>query len=200
MDQPVVVSAVLRPLDPSVPSLREGCLHASTSALRILVQRYAMMAFHQGTQRLAVGTVEGVVVLYDLRTATKWRILQGHERARPSPPFIYPSRHPHSVRVPLLHRTRLRAGVLSVRRACRVRISRRASIALVACWLVWFLQLPRIARLVRADRHRRCPLCIGHQRHSCHRVDFPLRCRYLKQPPACWHVLHAVLGTRLHAA
>lgn len=35
----------------------------------------------QVTQRLAVGTVEGVVLVYDLRTATKWRILQGHEQA-----------------------------------------------------------------------------------------------------------------------
>ena len=32
-------------------------------------------------QRLAVGTTDGVVLIYDLRTATKWRILQGHERA-----------------------------------------------------------------------------------------------------------------------
>ena len=35
----------------------------------------------QVTQRLAVGTIEGVVLVYDLRTATKWRILQGHEHA-----------------------------------------------------------------------------------------------------------------------
>ena len=59
-----------------MPSLREGCLGASTSALRELVKRYPMMAFHQGTQRLAVGTTDGVVLIYDLRTATKWRILQ----------------------------------------------------------------------------------------------------------------------------
>ena len=78
---PSVVAAVLRPLDPSVPSLREGCLVASTTALRELVKRYPMMAFHHGTQRLAVGTIEGVVILYDMRTATKWRILQGHEHA-----------------------------------------------------------------------------------------------------------------------
>ncbi|KAL1506906.1 hypothetical protein AB1Y20_007770 [Prymnesium parvum] len=78
---PVVVEAVMKPLDPSVSSMREASLHASTSALRELVKRYPMMAFHQGTQRLAVGTVEGVVLVYDLRTATKWRILQGHEKA-----------------------------------------------------------------------------------------------------------------------
>ena len=61
--------------------LREGCLHASTTAIRELVKRYPMMAFHQGTQRLAVGTTEGVVIIYDLKTATKWRILTGHEKA-----------------------------------------------------------------------------------------------------------------------
>lgn len=49
-------------------------------ALRELVKRYPMSAFHQTTQRLAVGTTTGVIVIYDLRTATKWRILQGHER------------------------------------------------------------------------------------------------------------------------
>ena len=40
------------------------------------VRRYPMVHFNQPTQRLAVGTAEGVVLLYDLRTATKWRILQ----------------------------------------------------------------------------------------------------------------------------
>ena len=28
-----------------------------------------------------MGTIEGVVLLYDVRTATKWRILQGHAAA-----------------------------------------------------------------------------------------------------------------------
>eukprot|EP00965_Chrysotila_dentata_P055106 1828687-Pleurochrysis_carterae.AAC.1 len=79
---PLLVEAVMRPLDPSVPSLREGSLAASTAALRELVKRYPMMSFNQTTQRLAVGTVEGVVLLYDLRTATKWRILQAKRRAR----------------------------------------------------------------------------------------------------------------------
>jgi hypothetical protein len=49
-----VVEAALRPLDPAVPSLREGSLGASTSALRELVRRYPMVHFNQPTQRLAV--------------------------------------------------------------------------------------------------------------------------------------------------
>ena len=98
-DLPVVVQAVLRPLDPSVPQLREGCLAASTTALRELVKRYPMMSFHQGTQRLAVGTVDGVVVIYDLRTATKWRILQGHEHAVSALSFSPSGEHVASVAV-----------------------------------------------------------------------------------------------------
>ncbi|KAF1787527.1 WD40-repeat-containing domain [Phytophthora cactorum] len=33
------------------------------------------------TQRLALGTMEAVIVIYDLRTATKWRVLDGHASA-----------------------------------------------------------------------------------------------------------------------
>ena len=94
---PVVVQAVLRPLDPSVPSLREGCLAASTTALRELFRRYPQVAFHQLTQRLAVGTTEGVVIIYDLRTATKWRILQGHEAAVSALAFSASGEHIASV-------------------------------------------------------------------------------------------------------
>merc|ERR1711969_190740 len=78
---PAVVEAVVRSLDPSEPALRKGCLRASTKALHEIVRRYPMVAFHQQTQRFAVGTLDAVIVIYDLRTATKWRILEGHTAA-----------------------------------------------------------------------------------------------------------------------
>merc|ERR1712176_1611086 len=37
-----------------------------------------MVAFQQHTQRFAVGSVDAIIIIYDLRTATKWRILEGH--------------------------------------------------------------------------------------------------------------------------
>ncbi|CAI5742565.1 unnamed protein product [Hyaloperonospora brassicae] len=40
-----------------------------------------MVDFHKETQRLALGTMEAVIVIYDLRTATKWRVLDGHASA-----------------------------------------------------------------------------------------------------------------------
>jgi WD40 repeat protein len=36
---------------------------------------------HQNSQRFAVGTVESQIIIYDLRTATKWRVLEGTEGA-----------------------------------------------------------------------------------------------------------------------
>lgn len=46
-----------------------------------MVRRFPALAFHQQTQRLAVGTLDHVIIIYDLRTATKWRILEGHASA-----------------------------------------------------------------------------------------------------------------------
>lgn len=40
-----------------------------------------MVSFHQQTQRYSVGTADAVIIIYDLRTATKWRILNGHKKA-----------------------------------------------------------------------------------------------------------------------
>eukprot|EP00742_Colponemidia_sp_Colp-10_P008079 GILJ01008720.1.p1 GENE.GILJ01008720.1~~GILJ01008720.1.p1 ORF type:complete len:1456 (+),score=203.82 GILJ01008720.1:39-4406(+) len=78
---PAVVEAVLRCLDPSEPTLRKACLQASTAALHEMVKRFPMVSFHQQTQRFAVGTVESIIIIYDLRTATKWRILEGHSNS-----------------------------------------------------------------------------------------------------------------------
>ena len=74
-----VVEVIIRTLDPSLPSLRKSCLRASTKALHELVKRFPMLSFHQNSQRFAVGTTDSVIVIYDLRTATKWRILEGHK-------------------------------------------------------------------------------------------------------------------------
>ncbi len=47
---------------------------------QVLVQKYPSVAFHQKTQLFAVGTGasnQSQIMIYDLRTATKWRILEG---------------------------------------------------------------------------------------------------------------------------
>jgi len=39
---------------------------------------FPMVAFHSTTQRLAVGTTEGPICIYDVRTAAKIEIFEGH--------------------------------------------------------------------------------------------------------------------------
>ena len=43
-----------------------------------MVKKFPMVAFQLETQRLAVGTKEGPIAIYDVRTSAKWRILEGH--------------------------------------------------------------------------------------------------------------------------
>eukprot|EP00469_Lotharella_globosa_P000398 CAMPEP_0167796704 /NCGR_PEP_ID=MMETSP0111_2-20121227/15207_1 /TAXON_ID=91324 /ORGANISM="Lotharella globosa, Strain CCCM811" /LENGTH=1669 /DNA_ID=CAMNT_0007690649 /DNA_START=264 /DNA_END=5273 /DNA_ORIENTATION=+ len=80
---PSAVQIIIKCLDPSAPALRKSLLRPATAALHALVQNYPSVTFHQKSQRFAVGTTartSSVIVIYDLRTATKWRILSGHKK------------------------------------------------------------------------------------------------------------------------
>lgn len=76
---PRVVETVVRSLDPHIPFLRDSCLVATTKVIHVLVEKYPMIGFHQDTQRLAVGTREALIVIYDLKTATRWHVLEVHK-------------------------------------------------------------------------------------------------------------------------
>ncbi|KNC84960.1 hypothetical protein SARC_02851 [Sphaeroforma arctica JP610] len=70
---PRLVDLVVRSLDPHVPQLRDNCLEGSTKTLQEIVKRYLMVSFHAPSQKLAVGSSSGLVVLYDLKTARRWQ-------------------------------------------------------------------------------------------------------------------------------
>lgn len=69
----------MRSLDPHVPYLRNACLKAATNLVHELVLRFPMVAFHQESQRLAVGDKKGPIYIYDLISATRWFTLEGHK-------------------------------------------------------------------------------------------------------------------------
>jgi WD40 repeat protein len=58
--------------------MREVTLHAATSILHDLVKTYPSVDFSSSAQKLAVGTLEGASVIYDVRTATRSVVLEGH--------------------------------------------------------------------------------------------------------------------------
>ncbi|KAI9472282.1 MAG: hypothetical protein EXX96DRAFT_597308 [Benjaminiella poitrasii] len=73
-----VLEAVVTTLDPNIAHLREVMLTAATTVLHELVKTYPSVDFSSGTQKLAVGTLEGAAVIYDVRTATRSVVLEGH--------------------------------------------------------------------------------------------------------------------------
>ena len=77
---PRLAEAVVKSLDPTVTAMREAVVEAATVMIGELVNTYPTIAFHGKQQRLAVGTHEGAVIMYDLKTATRLYVIEGHRR------------------------------------------------------------------------------------------------------------------------
>ncbi|CCL99455.1 uncharacterized protein FIBRA_01473 [Fibroporia radiculosa] len=77
---PRLVEAVVKSLDPNSTHNRDAVLDSATDILGHVVQTFPTVDFHMPTQRLAVGTSEGAVVMYDLKTATRLYVLEGHKK------------------------------------------------------------------------------------------------------------------------
>ncbi|KAF9973369.1 hypothetical protein BGZ73_003401 [Actinomortierella ambigua] len=74
-----LADVIVKALDPSAASVREALLPVGTQVLMDLVQGYPQIDFHGGSQKLAVGSLEGAIIVYDLLTATRWQVLEGHK-------------------------------------------------------------------------------------------------------------------------
>ncbi|RXK36360.1 hypothetical protein M231_06397 [Tremella mesenterica] len=76
---PRIAEAVVKSLDPNIGKMREDVWQAATVILNELVQAFSTIDFHSTTQRLAVGTHEGAVIMYDLKTASRLYVLEPHK-------------------------------------------------------------------------------------------------------------------------
>ncbi|KAF9468708.1 hypothetical protein BDZ94DRAFT_1304460 [Collybia nuda] len=77
---PKLMEAVVKSLDPNVTTHREAVLDTATEIIGYVVNTFPSVDFHMGTQRLAVGSIEGAVVMYDLKTAIRLYVLDGHKK------------------------------------------------------------------------------------------------------------------------
>lgn len=53
---------------------------ANQTLMLIVPPSFPSADFHMATQRLCVGTSEGAVIMYDLKTATRLYVLEGHKK------------------------------------------------------------------------------------------------------------------------
>lgn len=77
---PKLMDVVVRSLDPNATTYREAVLDTATEIIGHVVKRYPTVDFHMPTQRLAVGTDEGAIIMYDLKTAIRLYVLEGHKK------------------------------------------------------------------------------------------------------------------------
>ncbi|KAH9480388.1 WD repeat-containing protein 7 [Psilocybe cubensis] len=77
---PRLMEAVVKSLDPNSTSNREVVLDTATEIIGYVVKTYPSVDFHMATQRLAVGTNEGAVVMYDCKNAIRLYVLEGHKK------------------------------------------------------------------------------------------------------------------------
>ncbi|KAJ7505803.1 hypothetical protein B0H11DRAFT_1851029 [Mycena galericulata] len=77
---PRLMEAVVKSLDPNSTSNREAVLDTATEILGHVVKTFPTVDFHMASQRLAVGTSEGAIVMYDLKTAIRLYVLEGHKK------------------------------------------------------------------------------------------------------------------------
>ncbi|MBW0482340.1 hypothetical protein O181_022055 [Austropuccinia psidii MF-1] len=77
---PRLVEAVVKSLDPTQKQMRAQTQTGATVVLHELVKTYPSIAFHGPSQRLGVGTPEGAMIIYDLKTATRISVLESYRR------------------------------------------------------------------------------------------------------------------------
>jgi hypothetical protein len=75
---PRLAEAVVKSLDPTITSMRTVIHRSATIIISELVATYSTIAFHKELQRLAVGTFEGAIIMYDLKTSTRLYVIEAH--------------------------------------------------------------------------------------------------------------------------
>lgn len=75
---PSLVNLLMSTISPQKKELKTSCMDSCKKILSSLISNYNMVAFHQNTQRLAVGANDGKVFIYDLTSGSMWKTLIAH--------------------------------------------------------------------------------------------------------------------------
>lgn len=76
---PLIVDVIMKSLDPHNSHLRKQAVAYAGRLIQQIVSSLPMASFTQAKQRLALGTFDAVIIILDLKTATRWKVLEGHE-------------------------------------------------------------------------------------------------------------------------
>ena len=75
---PIVTNQIMCLMSPQNKELKSICIENSKKVLSHLIINYPMIAFHSNMQKLAVGSVDGKIFIYDMSTGNMWKNLNAH--------------------------------------------------------------------------------------------------------------------------
>ena len=78
---PIVVELIMVTLTPSNKELKTACVENSKKLLSCLILNFPMVAFHQNSQKLAVGADDGKIFIYEVHSGSSYKTLSGHGKA-----------------------------------------------------------------------------------------------------------------------
>ena len=78
---PAVIGLIMVILSSTNKELKACCMDNSKRLLSCLILHYPMMAFHQNSQKLAVGADDGKIYIYDMASGNIWKNLNAHSKA-----------------------------------------------------------------------------------------------------------------------
>lgn len=94
---PRLAEAVVKSLDPTDTSMRSVIHRSATIIISELIATYPTISFHKDLQRLAVGTFEGAIIMYDLKTSTRLYVIEAHQNSLSGLSFSHDGRRLISV-------------------------------------------------------------------------------------------------------
>lgn len=71
-----IVEIIMKTLNPNHRSLRKNCIEKSSKFLYKLVEKLPIVSLSQASQKLAISTQDSLIIVYDLRTASNYKILK----------------------------------------------------------------------------------------------------------------------------
>lgn len=69
---------LMKCLNPNKPELRKFCQKLATATIHSMLKKFHYSAFHQNTQHIFLPNELNEIVIFDLRTALRWKSLKGH--------------------------------------------------------------------------------------------------------------------------
>ena len=77
---PTVINIIMSTKNPSIKEIRESCLEINNQVFSDLYKNFPMLNYNSQSKRIAVGTIEGNIIIYDFDNGNLWKKIEAHKK------------------------------------------------------------------------------------------------------------------------